>query len=186
MWRPLPGCERSETRCSRKEHTSMFTSTNLTTAPATGLLRALRAREISSRELLEQYLARIEQANPVLNAVVTLDVEGARAAAAAADQATARGHDVGALHGLPITVKDSFETAGLRTTAGAPDLAGYIPARDADAVARLRAAGAVVFGKTNLPTFAMDWQTYNPVFGTTNNPWDVARTPGGSSGGAAA
>ena len=164
----------------------MYTSTNLTTAPATELLRALRARQISSRELLEQYLARVEQANPALNAVVTLDVEGARAAAAAADAATVRGHDVGALHGLPITVKDSFETAGLRTTAGAPELAGYIPGCDADAVARLRAAGAVVFGKTNLPTFAMDWQTYNPVFGTTTNPWDATRTPGGSSGGAAA
>ena len=91
----------------------------------------------------------------------------------AADEATARGHDVGALHGLPITVKDAFETAGLRTTSGAPDLAGYVPARDADAVARLRAAGAVIFGKTNLPVFAMDWQTANPVFGVTNNPWDL-------------
>src|SRR5215467_12943795 len=186
MWCSLPGCERSENPMQPKGTPFMYTSTDLTTASATELLRTLRAREISSRELLEQYLARIEQANPALNAVVTLDVEGARAAAAAADEATARGHDVGALHGLPITVMDSFETAGLRTTAGAPDLAGYIPGCDADAVARLRAAGAVVFGKTNLPTFAMDWQTYNPVFGTTNNPWDATRTPGGSSGGASA
>ncbi|WP_270886905.1 amidase family protein [Pedococcus sp. 5OH_020] len=164
----------------------MTATTTITAAPATHLMRALRRREISSRELLEQYLARIEERNPALNAVVTLDVEGARATAAAADQATARGHDLGALHGLPITIKDSLETTGMRTTSGAPDLAGYVPARDADAVARLRAAGAVIFGKTNLPTFAMDWQTYNPVFGTTNNPWDLARTPGGSSGGAAA
>src|SRR5262245_7214268 len=186
MWCSLPGCERSENPMQPKGTPFMYTSTDLTTASATELLRTLRAREISSRELLEQYLARIEQANPALNAVVTLDAEGARAAAAAADEATARGHDVGALHGLPITVKDSFETAGLRTTAGAPELAGYIPVCDADAVARLRAAGAVVFGKTNLPTFAMDWQTYNPVFGTTTNPWDATRTPGGSSGGAAA
>ncbi|MFI5695383.1 amidase family protein [Kribbella sp. NPDC051586] len=160
--------------------------TDLTTAPASELVRALRRREVSSRELLEHYLARIERLNPALNAVVTLDAESALAAAAAADQDTARGHDVGALHGLPMTIKDSLETAGLRTTAGAPDLAGYVPARDADAVARLRAAGAVIFGKTNLPTYAMDWQTYNPVFGTTNNPWDLTRTPGGSSGGAAA
>src|SRR5262249_57987627 len=110
----------------------------------------------------EQHRARIERANPALNAVATLDVGGARAAAAAADAATVRGHDVGALHGLPITVKDSFETAGLRTTAGAPELAGYIPVCDADAVARLRAAGAVAFGKTNLPTVARDWQSYTP------------------------
>ena len=164
----------------------MTSTTDITTASASELVRALRRREISSRELLEHYLERIEQLNPSLNAVVTLDVDAACAAAAAADQATARGHDVGALHGLPITIKDSLETAGMRTTSGAPDLAGYVPARDADAVARLRAAGAVIFGKTNLPTFAMDWQTYNPVFGTTNNPWDLTRTPGGSSGGAAA
>ena len=162
----------------------MTTSTDLSTAPASDLLHALQTRELSSRELLEYYLSRIERYNPSLNAVVTVDAEGARAAAAAADEATARGHDVGALHGLPITIKDSFETAGMRTTAGAPDLVGYVPARDADAVARLRAAGAVIIGKTNLPTFAMDWQTYNPVFGTTNNPWDLSRTPGGSSGGA--
>jgi amidase len=164
----------------------MTSTDTITTAPATHLVRALRQREISSRELLEQFVARIEQLNPALNAVVTLDLDAARAAATAADQATARGHDIGALHGLPITIKDSLETAGMRTTAGATDLAGYVPGRDADAVARLRAAGAVIFGKTNLPTFAMDWQTYNPLFGTTNNPWDLTRTPGGSSGGAAA
>src|SRR5215467_5033143 len=120
MWRPLLGCEPSGNPMQPKGTPFMSTTTDLTATPATELLRALRVREISSGELLEQYLARIEQANPALNAVVTLDVEGARAAAAAADEATARGHDVGALHGLPITVKDSFETAGLRTTAGAP------------------------------------------------------------------
>ncbi len=166
--------------------TRTSTATTTSTAPAAHLVRALRNREISSRELLEDYLRRVEDLNPSLNAVVTLDADAARAAARAADEATARGHDVGALHGLPITVKDAFETAGLRTTSGAPDLAGYVPARDADAVARLRAAGAVVFGKTNLPVFAMDWQSANPVFGVTNNPWDLTRTPGGSSGGAAA
>jgi amidase len=159
---------------------------DLAMASATQLAAALRDRQVSSRELLDTYLERIAVHNPALNAVVTLDAEGARAAADVADRATARGHATGALHGLPMTVKDSLETAGMRTTAGAPDLAAYVPATDADAVARLRHEGAVVFGKTNLPVFAMDWQTSNPVFGTTNNPWDLTRTPGGSSGGAAA
>jgi amidase len=150
---------------------------------ATNLVNALRRREIGSRELLDGYLERVD---PELNAVVTLDVERARAEAAAADEAAARGEALGPLHGLPITVKDSIETAGLRTTCGVPQLAGHVPARDAVAVARLRAAGAVVFGKTNTPAYAGDAQTYNEVFGTTNNPWDPTRTPGGSSGGPAA
>jgi amidase len=158
----------------------------ITTASATTLVSALRDRSISSRELLEAFLARVDQVNPSVNAVVTLDVERAMEAAARADEETAQGSAVGALHGLPVTIKDSIETAGLRTTAGAPELAGHVPARDADAVSRLRAQGAVIFGKTNLPVFAMDWQSYNPIFGTTNNPWDLTRTPGGSSGGAAA
>ena len=164
----------------------MTTSGDMTSAPASALVRALRAREISSRELLDAYLDRIEQVNPAINAVVTIDAEAARAAATAADEQIARGQELGALHGLPMTVKDALETAGMRTTSGFPDLAEYVPARDADAVARLRGQGAVIFGKTNLPTFAMDWQTYNPIFGTTNNPWDLTRTPGGSSGGPAA
>jgi amidase len=153
---------------------------------ATALAAALRARQIGSRELLEHYLARVDRLNPRLNAVVTLDVERARRQADAADAATARGEARGPLHGLPMTVKDTFETAGLRTTCGAEMLREHVPATDAAAVERLRRAGAVVFGKTNVPTFAMDVQTYNPVFGTTNNPWDPARSPGGSSGGAAA
>jgi amidase len=155
-------------------------------ASATTLVRALRDRTISSRELLQAFLTRIEQSNPSINAIVTLDAERALDAAAHADDLTARGQATGALHGLPITVKDSFETAGLRTTSGHPDLAGYVPSADAEAVSRLREQGAVIFGKTNLPVYAMDWQTSNPVFGTTNNPWDLSRTPGGSSGGAAA
>jgi amidase len=150
------------------------------------LAAALRRRELGSRELLEHFLARIERWNPALNAVVTLDAERARAAADAADRALARGDAAGPLFGLPMTVKDTFETAGLRTTCGVPELAGHVPAADAISVARLRAAGAVIFGKTNTPTWAGDWQTTNPVFGTTNNPWDPTRTPGGSSGGSAA
>lgn len=158
----------------------------VTAAPAATLVRALRDRSISSRELLQAFLARVDQVNPSVNAVVTVDAERALEAAARADDASVRGTAVGALHGLPISIKDSIETAGLRTTAGAPDLAEHVPARDADAVARLRGQGAVIFAKTNLPVFAMDWQSSNPLFGTTSNPWDLTRTPGGSSGGAAA
>jgi amidase len=156
------------------------------TATATDLIAALRQRAIGSRELLEVYLDRIERLDPRLGAVVTLDADRARSEAALADEATARGADLGPLHGLPVTVKDSIETAGLRTTCGAEELAAYVPERDAIAVGRLRAAGAVVFAKTNTPTWASDAQTYNPIFGTTNNPWDVTRSPGGSSGGPAA
>jgi amidase len=153
---------------------------------ATDLVRLLRTREVSSRELLERYLGRVEEHNGALNAVVTLDADRARVRAAEADEAAARGEWLGPLHGLPMTVKDCFETAGLRTTAGAEDLRDHVPTVDADTVARLRSAGAVIFGKTNTPTYAMDTQTYNPIFGTTNNPWDLERSPGGSSGGAAA
>lgn len=155
-------------------------------ADATTLAAALAGREISSREALETYLARIARHNPALNAVVTLDAERALADADAADAELARGVPRGPLHGLPITVKDCLATAGLRTTAGAREMADYVPVEDAVAVARLRAAGAIVFGKTNLPAWAGDAQSYNELFGTTNNPWDVARTPGGSSGGSAA
>jgi amidase len=153
---------------------------------ASVLAERLRRRELGSRELVDLYLDRIDRLNPGLNAVVTLDAERARAEAAAADQAAARGEDLGPLHGLPVTVKDSIETASLRTTCGTPELAGYVPERDATAVARLRAAGAVVLGKTNTPAWASDAQTDNPVFGRTNNPWHPARSPGGSSGGPAA
>ncbi|MFN8037902.1 MAG: amidase family protein [Acidimicrobiales bacterium] len=156
------------------------------TATAAELVAALRAHEVSSRELLDDLLARVGERNPALNAVVALDVERAREAAAAADEATAAGAATGALHGLPMTIKDVWETAGLATTSGAPELADHVPTTDALAVARLKAAGAIVFGKTNVPLYAGDVQTYNDVFGRTNNPWDVTRTTGGSSGGAAA
>ena len=153
-------------------------------ASATELVALLRRRAVSSRELLDSYLHRI--ARIALNAVVTVDAERALAQADVADAAAARGAWLGPLHGLPVTVKDSLATAGMRTTSGAAQLAAHVPAHDAVAVARLRAAGAIVFGKTNLPTLAMDAQTFNPVFGTTDNPWDPALTPGGSSGGSAA
>ncbi len=153
---------------------------------ALDLAAAIRRREIGSRELLEHYLARFERLNPMINAVVTLDAEHARQRADEADRALARGEAHGPLHGVPMTIKDTFETAGIRTTAGAPMLSRHVPSRDAAAVARLVAAGAIVFGKTNAPLFAGDLQSYNAIFGTTNNPWDPERSPGGSSGGAAA
>jgi amidase len=154
--------------------------------PATELLDLLHEKKVSSRELLDGYLDRVERINPAINAIVTLDVDRARERAAAADEATAKGESWGPLHGLPLTVKDVFETAGLRTTCGNPEWSDYVPERDAVLVSRLRNAGAVIFGKTNTPTLASDGQTFNPIFGTTNNPWDLSRTPGGSSGGCGA
>jgi amidase len=156
------------------------------TQDATSLAAAIARKEVSSRELLELYLDRIERLNPALNAVVTLDVDRARAAAVAADEATARGDSAGPLHGLPITIKDAIEVEGVRSTGGAVELTDHVPAADAPAVAHLKAAGAVVFGKTNIPRWSGDLQSYNEIFGTTNNPWDVTRAPGGSSGGPAA
>lgn len=153
---------------------------------ASRLAAAVRAKDISSRELLELYLDRIERLDGPVNAVATLAIDRARAEAAAADHAVANGASVGPLHGLPITVKDAIATAGIRSTGGAVELAEHVPAEDAAAVARLRAAGAIVFGKTNLPRWSLDTQTYCELFGTTNNPWALDHTPGGSSGGAAA
>jgi amidase len=153
---------------------------------AADLMATLAAGDVSSVELLDHFLARIERDGRAVNAVVTLDAERARASAAEADAARARGESWGPLHGLPMTVKDAFETEGMVTTSGAPELRAHVPARDADAVARLRAAGAVVFGKTNLPIYAGDVETFNEVHGRTNNPWALDRAVGGSSGGAAA
>lgn len=153
---------------------------------ATAIARKIRRREISSREALDYFLARVAALDKPINCVVTIDVDRARSEADAADAALARGEVRGPLHGVPMTIKDSFQTAGMRTTSGAPELKDFIPKEDAWPVARLREAGAVIFGKTNLPIYAGDLQSYNEVFGTTNNPHDVSRTPGGSSGGAAA
>ena len=157
----------------------------IVTRPAHELAVALRRREVSSRELLDCYLERVERLNPLLNAVVTLDPYGAQRAADAADAALARGDVYGPLHGVLMTIKDTYETAGIRTTCGL-EAWDHVPERDAEAVRRLREAGAVIFGKTNTPKLAGDWQTFNPIFGTTNNPWDTTRSTGGSSGGSAA
>jgi amidase len=153
---------------------------------AVAIADRIRQREISSREAVDYFLARVETLDEHINSVVTIDAERARTEADAADAALARGEVRGPLHGVPMTVKDSFQTAGMRTTSGAPELASFIPTEDAWPVARLREAGAIIFGKTNLPIYAGDLQSYNKVFGTTNNPHDVSRTPGGSSGGSAA
>ena len=160
--------------------------TDLGLRSATELLASLDAGEASSRELLDHLLARVEKHNPGVNAVVTLDADRATEEAAAADDARARGERLGPLHGLPMTVKDVMATAGLRTTSGSKEQADHVPSRDATSVARLRAAGAVIFGKTNTPRYAADLQTYNDVFGITRNPWALDRTTGGSSGGSAA
>ena len=157
-----------------------------TTWPARRLAAAIAGRQLASRDLRQAFLDRVERFNPALNAVVTLDAERAMRAASAADEAVAQGRARGPLHGLPATIKDAIEVAGLRSTGGAVELSGHVPQADAVAVARLRAAGAIVFGKTNVPRWSSDIQTYNELFGTTSNPWDPARTPGGSSGGAAA
>ncbi len=153
---------------------------------ATELASSIRRGEITSTDLLNLYLKRIQRYNDDINAVVAMDVEAARARAVEADKALAQGLDWGPLHGLPMTVKDVFEVIGMPATSGDPKLKDYIPKRNAIAVQRLIDAGAIIFGKTNVPYHAMDIQSYNEIYGTTNNPWDLSRTPGGSSGGSAA
>ena len=147
---------------------------------------ALRDRVISARELTEHCFSRIKRCEPAINAFVTLAEEQASQSAAAADEALAANRSLGPLHGLPIMIKDQFATAGIRTTSGSKILKKYTPPYDAVAVGRLREAGAIILGKTNLPEFAWDHQTYNEVAGATNNPWDATKTPGGSTGGGAA
>jgi amidase len=154
--------------------------------PATELAGMLRAREISARELMDAHLDRIDRLNPDLNAVVTLDAEGARAAADAADAALAAGDAVGPLHGLPVAHKDTHATGGMRTTWGSPLHIDTVPLRDELVVARLKEAGAIRVGKTNVPEFAAGSHTFNTVFGATHNPYRHGLSAGGSSGGAAA
>lgn len=153
---------------------------------ATAVASAIRTKQVSSVELTKLMLERIEKLNPRINAIVTVTAEQALRRAADADAALAAGKIWGPLHGVPCTVKDTFETEGVRTTAGAPFLKDYVPRQDAVAVARMRAAGMIMLGKTNLPLMAGDMQSYNELFPTANNPWDFSRTPGGSTGGGAA
>jgi amidase len=142
--------------------------------------------EIGALEMLEHFLARVERFNPKLNAIVVPDFARARARAEAADRALAKGERWGPLHGLPMTIKESFNIAGLPTTWGVPEYRDNAAAADALYVRRLKEAGAVIFGKTNVPWMLQDFQSYNEIHGTTGNPWDTGRTPGGSSGGSAA
>jgi amidase len=153
---------------------------------ATELARKIAAGELSSEALLTTYLDRIERYNPTLNALIVETREQALARAREADAATARGESWGPLHGVPMTVKESYNLAGTPTTWGNPDWRGNVADTDAVAVQKLKGAGAIVFGKTNVPLALADFQSYNEVYGTTNNPYDLGCTPGGSSGGSAA
>ena len=146
----------------------------------------IKKRKIGCLELLDLYLARVEKHDGALNAVVVRDFDRARTRARAADRALARRDAWGPLHGVPMTIKESYDVAGLPTTWGVPLYTDRIATKNAAVVDRLLAAGVVLFGKTNVPLFLADWQSFNAIYGTTNNPWDVSRAPGGSSGGSAA
>lgn len=154
--------------------------------PAYELAQRVAAKEIGCVELFDHLQARVERHNEAVNAVVTFDVERARERAMEADRALARNESFGPLHGLPMTVKEAFDVDGLVTSWGAPLFEDNVAGGTAAVVRKLIDAGAVVYGKTNVPYRLTDWQTFNPLFGTTNNPWDTSRAPGGSSGGAAA
>ena len=171
------------------------TATALQPAPSpedlsfeSALVAAQRIRngDVSSVELTEHIIARIEKHDETLNAIVVQIFDQARTRAKAADVALAGGERWGPFHGVPVTVKESFDLAGLPTTAGVPGLVGNLAASNANVVERLEGAGAVILGKTNVPFMLGDHQSYNQIYGTTNNPWDLERTPGGSTGGGAA
>ena len=153
---------------------------------ATSLAKAIRTKRLSSEEVVRAFIARIEKVNPIINAVCQLASESALRAAAEADKALAGGKSLGPLHGVPFTVKDSFDTAGIITTAGTTGWEGRFPTEDAIVVRRLKQAGAIVLGKTNTPELTLSHETDNLIYGRTNNPYDLSRTCGGSSGGAAA
>ena len=146
----------------------------------------IRQKKLSPVELVKAHLARIEELNPKLNAFVQVDAEGARRQARTAEEAVVRGEELGPLHGVPISIKSSIEANGMRCEAGTKLRAGFVAAQDAPLVSRLRQAGAIILGTTNTPELLMAWETDNLLYGRTNNPWDLSRTPGGSSGGEAA
>ena len=159
---------------------------NLAFASAGELARRLRARQIGCRELLDLYIERVERLDPRVNAVVVRRFEAAREEARERDAELQRGEDLGPLHGVPMTVKESFDVPGLPTTFGFPEHIDNVAKKPALAVERLQRAGAIVFGKTNVPVGLADWQSFNPIYGVTHNPWNLERGPGGSSGGGAA
>ena len=159
---------------------------DLTYASATALARNIRDKKVSALEVVDAHLQRIEEVNPSLNAVVQLAADRARAEARESDEALAKGEVKGPLHGVPMTIKDSLDTQGITSTWGTKGRASFIPEQDSTVVARLRSAGAILLGKTNTPEFTLSGETDNLVYGRTNNPYDLSKTPGGSSGGAAA
>jgi Asp-tRNA(Asn)/Glu-tRNA(Gln) amidotransferase A subunit family amidase len=158
----------------------------LTFLSAVCMAEQIRQGKLSPVELVEAHLKQIERLNPILNAFVEVDSEGARRQARAAETAVSRKQSLGLLHGVPVSIKSSIKVAGLRCEAGTKLRAGYVASQDAPLVARLRHAGAVILGTTNCPELLMAWETDNLLYGRTNNPWDLSRTPGGSSGGEAA
>jgi amidase len=160
--------------------------TTLAFQSATDIAARIRKRELSAVECLAYFRQRVERFNPKLNAIVVFDWERAQARARQADHALARGELWGPLHGVPITIKESYDLKGHPTTWGNSSFKDWIAKEDDIALQRLESAGALVFGKTNVPLMLMDFQSYNEIYGTTNNPWDTTRAPGGSSGGAAA
>jgi Asp-tRNA(Asn)/Glu-tRNA(Gln) amidotransferase A subunit family amidase len=158
----------------------------LTFLSAVSMAERIRQKTLSPVELVEAHLARIEKLNPRLNAFVQVDAERARSQARAAEEAVVRNDSLGPLHGVPVSVKSSIEVKGMRHEAGTKLRAGVMAAQDAPLVSRLRKAGAIILGTTNTPELLMAWETDNLLYGRTNNPWDLSRTPGGSSGGEAA
>ncbi|MBT2747594.1 MULTISPECIES: amidase [unclassified Lysobacter] len=161
-------------------------SEELAFSSATDLAQLIQRKQVSSFELTQHYIERIEQFDKALNAVVVRDFERALEAAKSSDESLARGHRLGPLHGVPMTIKEAFDVSGLPTTWGVPEQRANLALNDATVVERLKAAGAHFMGKTNVPLRLADWQSYNDIYGTTNNPWDTRRSPGGSSGGSAA
>ena len=160
--------------------------TDLCYLTATELARRIREKDVSAREVLDAHFAQIDRVNPTVNAIVSQVPDQAIATATAADEALARGDNVGVLHGLPIAHKDLVDTKGIVTTQGSLIYADHVPEEDALIVERLKTAGAVTLGKTNVPEFGAGSQTFNQVFGETLNPYDLTKTCGGSSGGAGA
>ena len=147
------------------------------------LASLIRRKKIGCLELLDLYLERIERYNSEINAIIFMDIEAARKRARAADEAFARDELWGPFHGVPMTIKESFDVTGMPTTWGLPQYRNNYPMKNAIVVERFLNAGAVIFGKTNVPLYLADWQTFNEIYGTTNNPWDLTLVPGGSSGG---
>ncbi len=159
---------------------------DLTLLSAVSMAEQIRTKKLSPIELVDAHLARIEKLNPQLNAFVQVDADGARRQARAAEDSVLRGETLGPLHGVPLSIKSSIDVAGLRCESGTKLRAGFVARNDAPLVSRLRQAGAIILGNTNTPELLMAWETDNLLYGRTNNPWDLSRTPGGSSGGEAA